>query len=99
MTMAVECARVLAGESPGKPGDPELWLDAQALDYHGGLDPGLVQFVLAGGGGGPWIGQLVRLPAWGAGDTVYLVVSRRISRQNRGEPYYVLRRQGEEATR
>lgn len=97
--MAVDCSRVLAEGSPGKPGDPELWLDAGALDYHGGLDPGLVQYVLRGGGGGPWTGRLVRFPAWGVPGTVYLVVSRRLSRDNRGEPYYVLRRQGEEDTR
>lgn len=97
--MTTDCSRVLAEGSPGKPGDPELWLDAQSLDYYGGLDPDLIRFVLEGNRGGPWIGRLVRFPSWGVPDTAYLVVSRRLSRHNRGEPYYVLIRHDEESTR
>lgn len=97
--MAVDSSRVLVDGSPGKPGDPELWLDAQSLDHYGGLDPDLVRFVLDGGGGGPWIGRLVRFPAWGVPDVTYLVVSRRMSLFNRGEPYYVLVRRDEGSTR
>ena len=91
-------------ESPGGVGDPEVWIDAQALDEYGGKNPRLVASVLAGNGGGPWIGSLLRfgtvphlrLPARVTGrdypdSILYMIVARRFSQANAGRPYYVAR--------
>jgi hypothetical protein len=81
-------------ESPGGLGDEEVWIDAQALDARGGMSYLMVQHVLRGNGGGPWIGQLIRFgnfPGSRDADTVYMVVARRHSRANDGRPYYVAR--------
>jgi hypothetical protein len=91
--------RWLTQDSPGRPGDPELWIDADAMDSGGGMEPAIVEHVLRSGGGGPWIGQPVRFPGGACPDVVYRVVSRRTSQANLGRPYYVLRQQGEEGVR
>lgn len=85
-------------ESPGGLGDPEVWIDAQALDHHGGMHPPLIRDVLKGNGGGPWIGQLIRFgryPGTAAADVTYMVVARRHSQANGGRPYYVASRREE----
>ena len=95
----------IPAESPGGIGDPEIWIDAVALDNYGGMHPPLVRFVLAGNGGGPWIGQLLRfgkvpgnrppqlvLDRDYADSVVYMVVARRWDQaHNDGRPYYVAR--------
>lgn len=84
-------------ESPGGLGDPEVWIDAHALDHYGGMHPPLVAHVLAGNGGGPWIGRQLRFgnyPGADAAETVYLVVARRHSTGNDGRPYYVVKLPG-----
>lgn len=91
-------------ESPGGIGDPEVWIDAATLDEYGGKSPELIRSVLAGNGGGPWIGSVLRfgkiphahLPAGvldrGYPDSViYMIVARRFSAANHGRPYYVAR--------
>jgi hypothetical protein len=92
-------------ESPGGIGDEEVWIDAVALDQYGGKHPHLVASVLAGNGGGPWIGALLRfgkvphdhrpqqVPDTGYADSIiYMVVARRWDQDaNRGQPYYVAR--------
>ena len=84
----------IPAESPGGIGDPELWIDAGTLDEYGGKDPALIRHVLAGNGGGPWIGVLLKfrkLPGSPAVDMTYMVVARRHSHANAGRPYYVVR--------
>jgi hypothetical protein len=81
-------------ESPGGLGAPEVWIDAHTLDYHGGMSPPLVTMVLAGNGGGPWIGRMLQFGNFpGAGDqglVTYMVVARRWEQdRNHGQPYYV----------
>jgi hypothetical protein len=97
--MAAGGIRWLAQDSPGRPGDRELWIDADAMDYGGGMEPSIVEHVLRSGGGGPWIGQPVRFPGGTCPETVYLVVSRRTSQANLGRPYYVLKCRDEEGVR
>jgi hypothetical protein len=67
------------------------------------MHPGLAATALAGNGGGPWIGQLLRfdkvpnprlpqlvLDRDYEGSIVYMVVARRWDKDaNRGQPYYV----------
>ena len=66
-----------------------------ALDSYGAREPEVVRAVLAGNGGGPWIGVLLQFGNYylGAGDGItYMVVARRWDRDaNRGQPYYVAR--------
>lgn len=86
-------------ESPGGIGEPEVWIDAQSLDHHAGLDPRIVSTVLAGNGGGPWIGRLLqfgRYPGADRDELTYMIVARRWRNgHNRGQPYYVARIPGE----
>jgi hypothetical protein len=85
----------IPAESPGGIGDPEVWIDAATLEEYGGKNPELVQSVLAGNGGGPWIGALLRFgkvpQAPAAGCIIYMIVARRFSAANAGRPYYVAR--------
>lgn len=69
-------------ESPGRPGDPEIWVDEAWLDAY---TRGSVRLR------GELIGAIVRAeqPAPG-GTVVYRVISRRWSQANDGRPYYVL---------
>jgi hypothetical protein len=96
--------RWIPDESPGGIGDPEVWIDAQALDEQSGKDPRMIAGVLAGNGGGPWIGALLRFgkvphrrPPQQVFDkdypdsVIYMVVARRFSQANAGRPYYVAR--------
>ena len=85
-------------ESPGGIGDPEVWIDAATLDEYGGKSPELIRSVLAGNGGGPWIGSMLRFGKVPHGsaprqvpDAVYMIVARRFSAANHGRPYYVAR--------
>lgn len=94
--MTADLSRWVTRDSPGRLGEPEVHIDASALDVEGGLDPDLVRYVLDGGGGGPWIGREVRCPGSGTPDARYMVVSRRTSTANLGRPYYVLVRQDKE---
>lgn len=96
-------------ESPGGIGDPEVWIDAMALDEYGGRDAWLARTVLAGNGGGPWIGSMLRFSQVPRGQiarevrdpaapgVVYMIASRRWERDvNHGRPYYVARIPGEQ---
>lgn len=89
----------IPGESPGGIGAPEVWIDAHALDNHGGMSPSMVAWVLAGNGGGPWIGKLLQFggyPGADAGMITYMIVARRWrSEHNNGQPYYVARIPGQ----
>jgi len=81
-------------ESPGGLGAPEVWIDAHTLDHHGGMHPPLVTMVLAGNGGGPWIGRMLQFgsfPGTEEGYVTYMIVARRHSGANYGRPYYVAR--------
>lgn len=91
-------------ESPGGIGDPEVWIDAGALDSYGGKNPQLVASVLAGNGGGPWVGALLRFGRLPDGhppqqvfdrdypdSIIYMIVARQYSHANAGRPYYVAR--------
>jgi hypothetical protein len=84
----------ILAESPGGIGDAEVWVDATALDFYGAREPEVIQATLAGNGGGPWIGALLRFGNYpgAAGDITYMVVARRWDKDaNRGQPYYVAR--------
>jgi hypothetical protein len=88
----------IPAESPGGLGAPEVWIDAHTLDHHGGMHPPLVTAVLAGNGGGPWIGRLLQFGNFpGEDDMVtYMIVARRWhSDHNHGQPYYVARVPGQ----
>ena len=86
-------------ESPGGIGAPEVWIDAGTLDNYGGKDPAIVAHVLAGNGGGPWIGALLRFGKYPGADEVviYMIVARRWDNSaNGGRPYYVARSREQE---
>ena len=89
----------IPGESPGGIGAPEVWIDAHALDHHGGMHPPLVAAVLAGNGGGPWIGrqlQFGNFPGAGQAAVTYMIVARRWDAEhNNGQPYYVAKVTGQ----
>jgi hypothetical protein len=91
-------------ESPGGIGDPEVWIDAGALDNYGGKNPQMVASVLSGNGGGPWVGALLRFGRLPDGrppqqvfdrdypdSIIYMIVARQYSHANAGRPYYVAR--------
>lgn len=81
----------ILAESPGGLGAPEVWIDAHALDHHSSLAP-LIATVTAGNGGGPWIGRMLqfgRYPGAERDEITYMIVARRHSSANRGQPYYI----------
>jgi len=87
------------GEPPGKPGDPEIWIDESAMDSYGRGDAEPAVTVTRPGGpddGGPagnwWVGASIRFARRGNDPGmpfVYQVISRCWSRENDGRPYYV----------
>jgi hypothetical protein len=84
----------IPAESPGGLGAPEVWIDAHTLDHHGGMHPPMITHVLAGNGGGPWIGRHLQFGNFPGAETdvvTYMIIARRHSSANYGRPYYVAR--------
>jgi hypothetical protein len=91
----------LADGSPGALGDPEIWIDEPAMDMYGRGDAAPAVTVTgspqhSGVPGLPgdrfWAGSCIRFARHGNDlddAVVYLVISRRWSRENDGHPYYV----------
>lgn len=90
-------------ESPGKLGDPEIWMDESALDMYGRGDaePAIAVIPVNRDDftadekqhGTWWVGAVIRFgvyPGLG-GPCVYKVISRRFGPGNLNRPYYVLR--------
>lgn len=85
-------------ESPGKLGDPEIWVDESAMDMYGRGDADPAVTVTGGRryedqSGNWWVGAVVRFDVYpGLGTScVYRVISRRFGPENLNRPYYVLR--------
>lgn len=85
-------------ESPGKLGDPEIWVDESAMDMYGRGDAAPAVTVTGGNyadkAGSWWGGAVIRFSAYpGKCETpvIYAVVSRQTSTANLNRPYYVLR--------
>lgn len=85
-------------ESPGKLGDPEIWVDESAMDMYGRGDAGPAVTVTGGrnyadGAGNWWGGAVIRFSAYPGkceATIAYRVVSRQTSTANLNRPYYVL---------
>lgn len=85
-------------ESPGKLGDPEIWVDESALDMYGRGDASPAVTVTGGrdysdGTGNWWCGAVIRFSAYpGLGEScAYAIGSRRYGPENLNRPYYVLK--------
>jgi hypothetical protein len=79
--------------SPGKLGDPEIWMDESALDSYARGDAAPAVTV-TGSRSRAWHGgAIIRFDVYpGLGTScVYRVVSRRFGPGNLNRPYYVLR--------
>jgi hypothetical protein len=83
----------LADDSPGKMGDPEIWLDEGAVDsyIHYGHDPDTTASNITPSGN--YVGTVIHFNEY-PGLTVpavYVLTTRRWSQANGGRPYYVAR--------
>lgn len=84
----------VADESPGGPGEREIWVDESALDMIARGDAAPVTVLRLADGAAPmdWIGATVRFREQpGVSEpVVYRIICRRWSQANAGRPYYVL---------
>lgn len=82
-------------ESPGKLGDPEIWVDESAMDMYARGDAAPAVTVTGSRDSNWHGGAIIRFSSTpgfgGAGPFVYQVVSRRFGPGNLNRPYYVLR--------